>query len=260
MLATLGFFASLLIGLVLGLVGGGGSILTVPVLAYLFGLPGREATGASLFIVGISALVGSIGSVWRKEVSLGHTFLFAIPSALSVFSVRRFVVPALPEQIGTIGKDQFLLIVFAILMLTVSFFMIRKTTPSTANVRQRVWLIPIIGIAVGFVAGFVGAGGGFLIVPALVLLMDMDMRQAVPTSLSIIAFQSLVGFTGELGQHTPIKWSVVLAVALIATVGIFIGQFLKNKANSDHLKPAFGWFVLVIGTLMVVKELFFGTV
>ena len=207
----LGYFASIFMGLSLGLIGGGGSILTVPILVYLFGTNPITATAYSLFIVGTTALVGGLSYLKKKEVDLKTGFLFAVPSFVGVYLTRAYVVPALPDpvfQLGTLvfSKALLIMLVFAVLMVAASVSMIRqkKATDKKTELSKtaRILLIGLEGFVVGGVTGFVGAGGGFLIIPALVILVGMPMKMAVGTSLFIIATKSLIGFTGDLQQHT----------------------------------------------------------
>ncbi len=257
-LETIGWVSAALAGISLGLLGGGGSILTVPILVYFFGFSGVAATGSSLLIVGSGALAGSLGPLFKGELPWKKAFLFAVPSATTVFVTRRFILPAVPDQVGPITKDSLVLVAFGILMLAVSFLMIKKRRGEPKPASEAPWLVPLVGIGVGLLAGFVGAGGGFLIVPALVLLLGIDMRAAVPTSLLIIAFQSLVGYVGSLSAQGDSRQTVVFGLALIAVAGVFVGARLKGRFQPDSLRRGFGWFVLIVGIAMTAKELLLG--
>ena len=260
-----GFLASILIGVALGLIGGGGSILTVPVLVYLFGIDAVMATGYSLFIVGFTSAVGSATYFKKKLVNIKTALVFGIPSIVAVFATRAFIVPAIPKEIITIGdfvvtKSILLMVLFAVLMIAASYSMIKKSKPvesSGINEAQKFNypLILIEGLVVGILTGLVGAGGGFLIIPALVILSKLPMKEAVGTSLVIIAAKSLIGFVGELGD-VSVDWLFLLKVTAFAVVGIFIGAALSKKIDGAKLKPAFGWFVLVMGIYIIIKELF----
>jgi uncharacterized protein len=260
-----GYLASLVIGIALGLIGGGGSILTVPVLVYLFGVPPVEATAYSLFIVGATSLVGVFPKYKHGEVNLKTAVIFGIPSIAAVYVTRAFIVPAIPNEIATIGtftitKALMMMMLFAVLMVFASVSMIikKKTTPQMSYQPQQFNypLIVVEGILVGMLTGLVGAGGGFLIIPALVLLSKLPMKQAIGTSLLIIAAKSLIGFTGDL-NHTAIQWPLLLTITLLAIAGIFMGNAISKKLAADKLKTGFGWFVLVMGIYIIVKELFF---
>jgi uncharacterized membrane protein YfcA len=261
----IGYIASLVIGISLGLIGGGGSILTVPVLVYLFGVEPVLATSYSLFIVGLSSLVGVIPKYKQGLVNLKTALIFGIPAIAAVFATRKFIVPVIPKQVFTLGdfvitKSILMMVLFAILMVFASISMIRdkKKKEVSENGTQK-FNYPIIlleGAVVGVLTGLVGAGGGFLIIPALVLLSNLPMKQAVGTSLLIIAAKSLIGFTGDVSQYT-MDWKLLLTVSAIAVAGIFIGDALSKKIDGNKLKKGFGWFVLVMGVYIIVKELFF---
>ena len=193
----LGYLGALLIGIVLGLIGGGGSILTVPILVYLLQINPVTATAYSLFVVGSSALVGTLRNIPKKTVDFRTAFVFALPAFISVYLTRRFLVPAIPEEIFNIGnftltKNLGIMVFFALIMLFASFSMIRNKkegNDASEKVSYNYPLIIIEGIVVGTLTGIVGAGGGFLIIPALVLFAKLPMKKAVATSLLIIAIK-----------------------------------------------------------------------
>lgn len=260
----LGYFGALLIGLVLGLIGGGGSILTVPVLVYLFSVSPVTATAYSLFVVGSSSLVGAGRNLQKKRVGFHTALAFAIPAVISVFCTRKFIVPAIPEVILrmdqlVITKDVGIMILFAVLMLIASFSMIldREKLLEEKKEESGPWyglLVPL-GFLTGLVTGLVGAGGGFIIIPILVLLAGLPMKKAVGTSLFIIALNSLIGFLGDLG-HQKIDWPFLLVFTGLAVIGIFVGVYLNRFVDGKKLKKGFGWFVLVMGIYILWKELF----
>lgn len=256
-----GFLLSILIGISLGLIGGGGSILTVPVLVYVFKVDPVVATGYSLFIVGATSAVGSINFFKSKLVNVKTAVVFGIPSILAVYITRAYLVPLIPETILMVGEFQltkaiFMMILFAVLMIAASYSMIKKSSKTEVADTAQVFNYPMIfleGSVVGVLTGLVGAGGGFLIIPALVVLSKLPMKEAVGTSLVIIAAKSLLGFTGELG-HADLDWQLLLMVTIAAIIGIFIGAQLSKKIDGAKLKPAFGWFVLVMGIYIIIKE------
>jgi uncharacterized protein len=263
----IGYFVSVLIGISLGLIGGGGSILTVPVLVYLFRVEPVLATAYSLFIVGSTSLVGSFPKYKQGLVNLKTAFIFGVPAILAVYATRAFLVPIIPTEVFTVGsfvvtKSILMMILFAVLMVFASVAMIREKKQvngnSVVNGEQK-FNYPMIlleGGVVGLLTGLVGAGGGFLIIPALVLFSKLPMKQAVGTSLLIIAAKSLIGFTGDI-QHYTMDWKLLLIVTALAIVGIFVGNSLSHKIPGEKLKKGFGWFVLVMGIYIIVKELFF---
>jgi uncharacterized membrane protein YfcA len=262
----IGYIASLIIGVSLGLIGGGGSILTVPVLVYLFHIDPVLATAYSLFIVGATSLVGVFPKYRDGMVNMKTAIIFGIPSIISVYATRKWVVPAIPEEIFTIGSFTFtkplvIMLLFALLMAAASISMIRDkmTVMDKDVVLEQQFNYPLImleGMLVGALTGLVGAGGGFLIIPALVILSKLPMKQAVGTSLLIIAMKSLFGFLGDM-SHTVMDWKLLLSVTALAIIGLFIGNSFNRNINPNSLKKGFGWFVLVMGIYIIIKELFF---
>ncbi len=261
----LGYIGAILMGLSLGLIGGGGSILTVPILVYLFMVEPVLATAYSLFIVGLTSLVGSFSHMRLGNIHWRTAIVFGIPSIISVYATRAWLVPALPDPLFSVGdqvisKPLGILLFFAVIMLLASYSMIRKqkvvkVEESSAGPKFNYPLILVEGAVVGMITGLVGAGGGFLIIPALVLLAKLPMKQAVGTSLIIIAAKSLIGFTGDLKGQEVIDWSFLMTFSAIAVVGIIAGSMLSKRIPNEKLKPAFGWFVLVMGIYIISKEL-----
>ncbi len=258
-----GYLGALAIGLVLGLLGGGGSILTVPVLAYLFYLNPVTATAYSLFVVGVASLVGTIKYFKEGLVNIKVALVFAAPAMLSVYVTRKYIIPAIPETLFSVGefvvsKDIFIMLFFAIIMLLAAVSMIRSTKrPVDANstIQYNYPLILVEGLFVGLLTGIVGAGGGFLIIPALVILAKLPIKQAIATSLLIIAIKSLVGFLGDVFNF-PIDWPFLLVFTGVSVVGIFIGTALNKRFKPANLKRFFGYFVLIMAVYILIKEVF----
>ena len=259
-----GYIASALIGIVLGLIGGGGSILTLPVLVFLFGLSPTQATGYSLFVVGATAALGSALYARQGLVHLRTALLFSPPSFLGVYLVRRFAMPVLPENLFSIGafdvsRDRGIVVLFALLMVGTAYSMIRSKADPSAPPGDRGGYphakIAAEGLLVGGLTGLVGAGGGFLIVPALVILAKLPMKLAVGTSLLIIAVKSLVGFLGDVqAAGDTIQWGLLGGVTAVALVGLVAGTLPAKRVPGAKLKPAFGVFVLVMGVYMLGAE------
>lgn len=259
----LGYFFAIVIGLVMGLIGGGGSILSVPVFAYLFGIDAVTATALSLFVVGITSSVGSVGYIRQGFVEFRTALLFGLPSILGIIFSRRVVLPHLPEYIINrwgihLTRDMFILILFAVLMLISSIKMIKKYDRARIRKSEEInyTLLVSQGLLVGIVTGFIGAGGGFLIVPALVMLLGLTMKQAVATSLFIISINSLIGFASSLDKIT-VDWKFLLTFSALSIAGILIGVQVAKRIESRKLRPMFGWFVLVMGIWIILNEIFF---
>lgn len=261
LLEIIGYLASILIGVSLGLIGGGGSILTVPVLVYLLGVGAVDATAYSLFIVGLTSVVGTVDYFKKGLVNLRTAIVFGIPSIIAVYLTRAYIVPAIPENVFNVGsfvvtKSILLMLLFAILMIAASYSMIKKTKKKEEVEGPQKFNYPLIlleGSVVGVLTGMVGAGGGFLIIPALVVLSKLPMKEAVGTSLLIIAAKSLLGFLGE-SDIAGMDWKILGFVSLFAIVGIILGSRLSKRIDGAKLKPAFGWFVLVMGIYILLKE------
>jgi len=258
----IGYISSILIGITLGLIGSGGSILTVPVLVYLFRVDAILATSYSLFIVGFTSAIGSIAYFRKGLVNIKTAIIFGTPSVISIFFTRAYIVPAIPNEVFTIGnlmvtKSILILLLFAMLMIAASYSMIKKNKNAKegnlSSKKNNYHFILIEGAIVGFIAGIVGAGGGFLIIPALVLLSKIPIKEAIGTSLVIITANSLIGFFG-VGSNVFINWNLLIMVASFATIGIFIGMYLSKKIDGAKLKPIFGWFVLLMGIYIIIKE------
>jgi uncharacterized protein len=246
------------------MVGSGGSILTVPVLVYLMSVDPLLATTSSLFIVGSTSLIGGLRAYGKKLVNFKAVTEFGIPSIFSIFITRHYILPALPDHLFSIGsihiyKPTFLMVVFAILMLAASLSMIfnRRDTVTTEAAEHKYQALPLVllGLAIGMITGLLGAGGGFLIIPSLVLFLRLPMKTAVGTSLLIIAINSLFGFLFSLKQF-EYNWTLLLSFTALAVAGLFIGSKLAEKIPGASLKKGFGWFILFMGIYIIIKEIF----
>jgi uncharacterized membrane protein YfcA len=261
-----GLILFLCIGLILGLIGGGGSLLGVPVLVYVMGVAPELATTYSLFIVGVTALVGAASYLRKGEISAEAIINFAIASIISIFCMRKFIMPAIPIEFTILGiqchKHTVIMIFFAVIMMCASYSMIKKQIPNRINDAK--WdefsrspmgtpFVILLGIGVGIITGFVGAGGGFIIVPVLLFFVRLNFKKAIGTSLCIVAVNSLVGFSGNIGQQ-DIDWRFLIIISSVCGVGILLGSLVSNKISSKKLKPAFGWFTLAVGVFVLLKE------
>ncbi len=261
---ALGYAAAVLMGGVLGLMGGGGSILAVPILVYIFSIPPSIATGYSLFLVGLTSLFGVINYARQKQVNFKVGIVFSLPALVGVFCARKFVVPALPKTLFTLGsisvsKELGIMLLFALMMLAASISMIRGRKEKGEKKHEmsegkKIALIGIEGLVVGLLTGLVGAGGGFLVIPVLVVLAGLDMKEAVGTSLIVIAIKSLTGFLGELGGEHVIDWMFLAGFSVFTVMGVFLGGWLSKFVPGAKLKPAFGWFVLLMGLVILYQS------
>lgn len=257
-----GYFAAVFIGISLGLIGGGGSILTVPVLVYLFGMDECSAIVYSLFIVGTTSVAGSLAYFLKGWVDIKTAIFFGIPSVIAVFVTRMVILPAIPLELFRLGKltvtkPVLLMLIFAILMLIAACSMIRKKKPlDNQNAKtSKMYYLPIFaeGLFTGALTGLIGAGGGFLIIPVLVNILKIPVKTAVGTSLIIISISSLMGFVISTTDHL-IHWPFLLGITSIAIAGILMGNYISSKVDGKKLKPAFGWFVLIMGIYIIMKE------
>lgn len=261
-----GFSASVCIGVCLGLIGGGGSILTLPILVYLLHINPVVSSAYSLFVVGTTSLVGALSAMNRKQVAYRVALLFAVPSFLAVYLTRQYLLPAIPDTVVltndlTVSREKVIMVLFGLLMLAAAVSMIRnsrtKTSPENINPesgpKAGFLLIVAEGAIIGLLTGLVGAGGGFLIIPALVLLARLPMKIAVGTSLLIIAVKSLFGFVGDL-SHVTIDWAFLLPFTGLSISGLFLGTYLSRFFSGFRLKKTFGYFVLLISLYILVRE------
>ena len=257
MIEILGYIGALLIGLILGLTGGGGSILTVPILVYVLSFSPVTAAAYSLFIVGTTSAFGASVNYFKGLVNVKTGFIFAIPSFIAVFITRKYIVKSIPEIIFQteniiISKDTFLMVFFAIVMFFAALSMLKKKKIEVEK-QSSLFTLIIQNFIIGIVIGLIGAGGGFLIIPSLVLFAKLPMKKAVATSLFIIAMNSLIGFLGDV-QNITINWQFLLSFTLITILGIFIGIRLNKFINESQLKKGFGYFVLIMATFILLKE------
>lgn len=261
MMLIIGYLLAIAIGLSLGLIGGGGSVLAVPIMVYVLGVPAKSAIAMSMFVVGFVSLLGVIPQWQQGNVNL-KTFAIFTPAAM-VGTFLGAKIAGMPWV-----TDTFQLVAFGVVMVVSSVLMIRKSNkrvPSSvgAMARQEThthhgvlpnWLlIPIEGVVVGVLTGFVGVGGGFLIIPALVLLGGIPMKEAVGTSLLIIAFKSAIGFMEYL-NHVTLDWQLMITFTLAASIGMAGGAYLSRRIDARHLQKGFGYFVLAVAVFVLLKR------
>jgi len=254
----LGYVMAVLVGLTLGLLGGGGSILCVPILFYIFKLPSETATAYSLFVVGVSSIAGTFKYLEAQLVSIRAFLLFGIPASLSVWFNRSVVIRKIPDPIfGTIDKDFFIMVLFATMMILAARIMIkgRGNSGQTKEKEPKILLVILVAIIVGFLTSLVGAGGGFVIIPVLVKLFNMPIKKAIGTSLSLIMTNSLIGFSGDVSSGMDLDWLFLMKFTGLAVVGIFTGIFISKSIPAGKLKRIFGWFVLFMGILILTERI-----
>ena len=259
-----GYILGLLMGITLGLIGAGGSALTVPIMVFLFHLDATLATTYSLFIVGLTSLFGSFKQIKEKRVAWDFVILFGVPSILSIFVSRRYLLPAIPKDLFELGsfsitKDNLLLGVFSMVLMAASYSMIKKPKIETEvnEIKGEVNQLNLVlgGLIVGLVTGMLGAGGGFLIIPALVLWGKLPMKKAAATSLMIITINSILGFAFDEHGIRRIDWGHMFVFSIMAISGIFMGIKLSEKISGEKLKPIFGWFILAMGAFILVQQI-----
>ena len=254
-----GYIGALIVGLVLGLIGGGGSILTVPLLVYLLGYNPVVATAYSLFVVGTTSMVGTFQKHKKGLVDFKTGLAFSFPSFIAVYLSRRYFVPNIPDTLFNIGnftltKGMGIMIFFAFIMILASYSMIKnKKENDVSQEKQAYYKTFTQGLVIGTITGIIGAGGGFLYVPALVLWANIPMKKAVGTSLIIVTINSLIGFIGDV-QTLEIEWVFLLSFTAISIIGIILGVFLSKFISGKKLKKSFGFFTLIMAIYIIFKE------
>ncbi|MCX2929067.1 sulfite exporter TauE/SafE family protein [Mycobacterium sp. CVI_P3] len=239
---------AVLVGVSLGLLGGGGSILTVPLLAYVAGMDAKQAIATSLLVVGVTSAVGAVSHARAGRVQWRTALLFGATAMVGAYAgghLAKFI----PGSVLLIG--------FALMMIATAVAMLRgrKSTTESAHPKEHLPILKIVaeGVVVGLVTGLVGAGGGFLVVPALVLLGGLPMPVAVGTSLVVIAMKSFAGLAGYLSV-VQIDWTVAAMVTAAAVLGGILGSRFAAVVNPDALRKAFGWFVLIMSGVILGQE------
>ena len=266
----IGYAFALLIGLLLGLVGGGGSIMAVPIFVYIFGFSPTLAITYSLFVIGITAGIGAFDFQRKKLLDFKIALLFTIPSVCSVYFTRKYILPLIPEEIFEyqnfiLTKNILIMVCFSLLMISSACYMlIQKETlrklwkQKEQSVHyQNYYLVVLEGLIVGIITGFIGAGGGFMIIPALVGFAGLTMKKAIGTSLFIISINSIVGFLTDYYLNISFNWRILLLFTFFAICGIILGSKVSDNIENASLKKSFGYFTLIIGIIIILKELFY---
>lgn len=258
-----GYAGALFTGLILGLLGGGGALLSIPVLVYLFGIEPAVATGYSLFLIGVSALSGAAQNVRKKQIDYNAAIWYGIPSVITVYITRRLILPSLPAKILTIGnwelsKGHLILLILCIVMFMAAYRMIGSASAPDEEERKIDHLrLAFYAVLIGGFLGLVGGGGGFLMVPALIYFANVSTKKAIGTSLMLVSVNSFIGFLGDVGSHNKFDWKFLFLFTFIATVGVLTGHQLVGRFDNNRLRRYFGWFIFVVATFMIGKEVFF---
>lgn len=257
-----GYLLSIIMGTVLGTLGAGGSILILPILVYFMGVNPSLATTYSLIIVGFTALIGSIKYLRNNQINLIDTLTFAIPSLITIYLTRRYLLTIFPESFYLenliITKDFIIMMIFCILMFIAAYLMLfskEKLSIVSSNLIYKNFKIILQGSLVGIFTGIVGAGGGFLIIPTLVIFVGLNIKTAIGTSLFIIFIKSLIGFIGDIQAGVQINYHLIIMITLCTSVGILIGIRCSKNISENILKKAFGYFLILISLFIILKEI-----
>ena len=261
MIDIIGYISAIIIGIILTLIGSGGSILTIPVLVYIFSIEPILATTYSLFIVGVTAFFGAIKNIKNGNIDFKIGIIFTLPSLLTIYLTRRFILPSLPLKIKITENfyyktDELILIFLSIIMVLAAGSMIIKKNNSVLKKEINYFIITIEGLIIGLVTGLIGTGGGFLIIPLLILFGGLSMKKAVGTSLIIIFLKSLIGIIGDFQLSLNIDWPFLLYFSCFSLFGAFIGLYINKFILGEKLKKIFGYFVLSIAVFIFFKELY----
>ncbi|MDF2478610.1 MAG: hypothetical protein K0S24_4093 [Sphingobacterium sp.] len=262
LLFIIGFLLAILVGLSMGLMGSGGSILTLPIFVYLFHIEPQYALDYSLFSIGVLALIGSVEPVTKGKVDLKTTAIFLIPSLVSVYLTKRHLLTAIPAQFHiaelSISRNHVIMLLFSFVILVSALAMIRRRKQLEVSAVMlhisQVLKIITAGLLVGIMTGLVGAGGGFIIVPSLVLLLGIPLKQAIATSLFIIGLNASFGLGANYQLLNHMNWPILLIFTLITLIGLQIGSKWKDRLEVVRLQGLFGYFLMSIGILILTFE------
>ena len=257
-----GYLLSVLMGIVLGTMGAGGSILIMPILVYFIEVSPSLATTYSLIIVGFTALIGSISHFRDNKINIFVTLIFVIPSIVTIYFTRRYFRHLLPENFyfGEIllTKDFLIMIIFALLLAMASYLMLfskQSQSGKYINNFNNNFKIIFYGSFVGFITGIIGVGGGFLIIPTLVIFLGLNIKNAVGSSLFIIFIKSSIGVFGDIQAGVEINLNIIVLITLCTSLGILVGSYYLRNINSDNLKNIFGYFLALISISIIIYEI-----
>jgi uncharacterized membrane protein YfcA len=258
---VLGYAGAVFTGLILGLLGGGGALLSIPVLVYFFHMDATAATGYSLFLVGVTATSGALHNVRRKAVDYKAALYYGIPSVTTVYLFRRFIVHRLPDIIFstsyfTLTRDHLILFFLCLVMFGVAYRMITATEEAEMEENHTINhpVLALYAVVIGCFIGLVGAGGGFLMTPALTHFANLNIKKAIATSLLLVAVNSFIGFLGDMHSNLRMDWHFLLVFSVFSISGVLLGSYLNHRIHGLVLKKAFGWFVLGIAFIIIAKE------
>ncbi|MFN3728836.1 MAG: sulfite exporter TauE/SafE family protein [Fimbriimonadaceae bacterium] len=252
-----GFVSLAVAGVLLGITGGGGGILVTPILVGLFGIAATRATGVSLALVGLAAAIGAVGYGRSGQVDLRSALALALSSGVGALVARAVLLPMVPHMLGPVmSRDRALTMVFGLAMLATAVAMLRpRRVIDAPSQGWPLWTTLLAGLGIGLFSGVVGAGGGFLIVPALILGAKMDAKRAVGTSLAVIAVTAGFGVSGELMAGAPMDPAFMASAGAAMLGGMAVGMLASKRIAASVLRPVFGTFVLVVGLAVLGASL-----
>lgn len=257
-----GLLLAVVVGLTLGMIGSGGSILTVPILVYVFGINPALATTYSLLVIAVISFVGSMNGIKNKSVDFSKVLYFGLPSMVTVFVVRSYILPLVPDEITFAGytfyQDKVFMLLFAAVMVFAAIPMFHPTKAENIHSPQQEHKKGVVlaqGVLVGFITGVVGAGGGFLIIPVLINSFKLTLKRAVSTSLVLITINSTIGLLGDLDKLPTLDWKLIIAYIILSVIGLFIGFKISSQIENAVLKKGFGIGIVLLSCFILIKEL-----
>jgi uncharacterized membrane protein YfcA len=256
----LGYLGALLTGLVLGLLGGGGAAVSIPILVYAFGVPASVATGYSLLIVAFTALLGTVQNIRLKLVRYSALIKCGLPALISIYIMRRFLIHSIPNVFFTVHgfvmtKNSFILLLLAFFMVLVARNMIVAAKPKTDEPKPAPYLLILIqSILIGLFTGLVGAGGGFLLIPLILSAEPMEFRNATATSLTLVTLNSFIGFLGDMQSNSQMDRTFLLAFMGCSIVGVLTGITIATRIDNKKLRLVFGYTMMVIAIYIIIRE------